>query len=371
MKTYHDNHHWIWENKNFPHFTYQKIPLEQLYFKFGQLQAVENFLTQQDSTELLVDVLENEAVSTSAIEGEILQRSSVRSSIQKILRLDVEAEYSNNYHIDNLIEIILDAKTNLAPLDHERLSSWHIALFPTNQSGLRKILAGEYRTHDEEMRIVSGPWEKEKVHYIAPPSAMMEKMMKEFLNWLNENNESDLLIKAGIAHLYFVLIHPFEDGNGRITRAITDYVLAKSNLVNASFYSIATAIHQYRKEYYTTLDTICRSQTLDITPWIEWFMKIVAISIDDTLKKVETIQIKTQFWDRCNQYILNERQKKMIHKILSVLPEPFEGGMKINKYMSLTHTTRITAGRDLGDLVEKDLISSFGSGRGVYYQLNL
>lgn len=369
MKTYHDDH-WIWENKDFPHFTYQKTPLEMLYFKFGQLQTVENFLTQQSSTELLVDVLENEAVSTSAIEGEILQRSSVRSSIQKILRLDVEAEYSNNYHIDNLIEIILDAKTNSAPLDYERLSSWHKALFPANQSGLRKILAGAYRTHEEEMRIVSGPWEKEKVHYIAPPSAMMEKMMKDFLHWLKDNNEDDLLIKAAIAHLYFVLVHPFEDGNGRLTRAITDYVLSSANLVNASFYSIATAIHQHRKEYYTILDTICRSQTLDITPWIEWFMKIVTISIDDTLKKVETIQIKTQFWDRCNQYVLNERQKKMIHKMLSVLPEPFEGGMKINKYMSLTHTTRVTAGRDLGDLIEKGLVSSFGSGRGVHYQLN-
>lgn len=369
METYHDNHHWIWENKDFPHFTYQKIPLEQLYFKFGQLQSVESFLTHQDSTGLLVDVLENEAISTSAIEGEILQRSSVRSSIQKILRLDIEAEYTNNYHIDNLIEIILDAKTNLAPLDHERLSSWHIALFPTNQSGLRKILAGTYRTHEEEMRIVSGPWEKEKVHYVAPPSLMMEKMMADFLFWLKEDNESDLLIKAAIAHLYFVLIHPFEDGNGRITRAITDYVLSQAKLVNASFYSIATAIHQHRKEYYTILDSICRSETLDITPWIEWFMKIVSISIDDTLKKVETIQVKTQFWDRCNQHSLNERQKKVINKMLSVLPEPFEGGMKVNKYMSLTHSTRITASRDLADLVEKGLMSSFGSGRGTYYQL--
>lgn len=371
MKTYHDNHHWIWKNKNFPQFTYQKTPLEHLYFKFGQLQTVEHFLTQKDSTELLIDVLENEAVSTSAIEGEILQRSSVRSSIQKILRLDVEAEYSSNYHIDNLIEIILDAKKNLAPLDYERLSSWHIALFPTNQSGLRKILAGQYRTHKEEMRIVSGPWEKEKVHYIAPPSAMMEKMMADFLYWLKEDNENDLLIKAAIAHLYFVLIHPFEDGNGRITRAITDYVLSQAKLVNASFYSIATAIHQYRKEYYTILDTMCRSHTLDITPWIEWFMKIVAISIDDTLKKVEIIQIKTRFWDRCNQHSLNERQKKVIQKMLSVLPEVFEGGMKVNKYVSLTQTTRITASRDLSDLVEKSLMSSFGSGRGVYYQLIL
>jgi len=371
MKTYHNDHLWIWENNNFPNFTFQKIPLETLYFKFGQLQAVENFLTQQDSTELLVDVLENEAVSTSAIEGETLQRSSVRSSIQKILRLDVEAAYSNNYQIDNLIEIILDAKTNPAPLDYERLSSWHKALFPTNQSGLRKILAGDYRTHEEEMRIISGPWEKEKIHYIAPPSAMMEKMMANFLHWLNENNEDDLLIKAAIAHLYFVLIHPFEDGNGRLTRAITDYVLSSAKLVNASFYSIATAIHQHRKEYYTILDSICRSSNLDITEWIEWFMKIVAISIDDTLKKVETIQVKTRFWDRCNQHVLNERQKKMIHKVLSVLPEAFEGGMKINKYMSLTQTTRITAGRDLSDLVEKGLIISLGSGRGVHYQLNL
>jgi len=371
MKTYHDAHKWIWECKTFPHFSYTNIPLETLYFKFGQLKMVEHLLNKSTSTELLVDVLENEAVATSAIEGETLQRSSVRSSIHKILRLDIQQEYSGNYQIDNLIEIILDAKTNRAPLDFERLSSWHKALFPTNQSGLRKIVAGEYRTHDDEMRIVSGPWEREKVHYIAPPSSQMNIRMGEFLQWLEDENESNLLIKAAIAHLYFVLIHPFEDGNGRITRAITDYVLAKANLVNATFYSVATAIQYHRKEYYEILDTICQSNTLDITQWIEWFIKILEISIDDTLKKVDVIQLKTKFWDKHFDSNLNERQKKVIFKMLSALPEVFEGGMKVNKYMNINKSTRITASRDLSDLVQKGVMNTFGSGRGVFYLLNL
>lgn len=371
MKTSHNEQKWIWECTDFPHFTYVNIPLDKLYYKFGQLKMVENLMNKTMSTELLVDILENEAVATSAIEGEILQRSSVRSSIHKILRLDIEHDNIGNYHIDNLIEIILDAKTNYASLDFERLASWHKALFPTNQSGLRKIVAGEYRTHEEEMRIVSGSWEKEKIHYIAPPSSLIHNLMHDFIRWLEEDNESDLLIKASIAHLYFVLIHPFEDGNGRITRAITDYVLAKANLVNASFYSIATAIHAHRKEYYVILDQICKSKTLDISAWIEWLMKIVDISIDNTLKKVEVVQVKTKFWDKYIDSHLNDRQKKILQKMLDSLPQQFEGGMKVNKYMNITKSTRITASRDLADLVQKGVVVSLGRGRGVYYELKM
>lgn len=371
MKTAHYDHKWIWECDNFPAFTYTIPPLDELYFKFGQLKMIEAVMAKSTSSELLVDILENETVATSAIEGEILQRSSVRSSIQKILRLDMEQEYSSNYHIDNLVEIIIDAKTNMSALDFERLSTWHKALFPTNQSGLRKLAAGTYRTHEEDMRIVSGPWEKEKVHYIAPTSSKMTEMMPEFLRWLEDENEKNLLIKAAVAHLYFVLIHPFEDGNGRLTRAITDYVLAKAQLVNATFYSVATAIHNNRKEYYEILDCMCQSQTLDITLWIDWFMKILTISIDDTLKKMEVVQARTKFWDEHVNSNLNDRQKKVIKKMLSTLPDTFEGGMKVNKYIGITKSTRITASRDLADLVQKGVILPKGKGRGAHYILNM
>jgi len=316
---------------------------------------IEKFLNESSSVELLVDRLANEAIATSAIEGEILQRSSVRSSINQILRLGLDDDYTNTYQTDAVIEIIIDAKTNLQPLGKERLSTWHQALFPLGKSGLRKINAGKYRIHSEAMQIVSGTCEKEKVHYIAPPSNLIESLMTNFIILVNNHTETNIVIKAAIAHLYFILIHPFEDGNGRITRAITDYVLIQTNLVNANFYSIASAIHQNRKEYYDILDTTCKSSTLDITAWIEWFLKILHQSIDETLAKVEAIKIKTQFWDKHINTKLNERQKKVIQKMLSYLPNEFQGGMRVKKYMNLTKATRITASRDLADLVQKDI----------------
>lgn len=370
MKTYHLEKQWIWEYEEFPNFTYQPPDLKDLYFKFGQLKMIEDFMNESTSKELLIDILTSEAIATSAIEGEMLQRSSVRSSVNKILRLGLEDDYHSTHQSDNLIEIIVDAKTNLKPLDKKRLSSWHKALFPTNQSGLITINAGFYRTHEEDMKIVSGPWEKEKVHYIAPPSTEMNKMMEEFFIWLNKDDK-DGLIKAIIAHLYFVIIHPFEDGNGRMGRAITDYILAKETRVNANFYSIATAIYANRKEYYEMLDKTCKTSSVDITPWVEWFVKILHESIDSTLKKVEVVKIKTQFWDRHLNTKLNVRQKKVILKMLSYLPHEFKGGMRVSKYMNITKTTRVTASRDLADLTQKGVMTSKGSGRGGYYVLNV
>jgi Fic family protein len=371
MKINQTHKKWIWEQDDFPKFTYTEPDLTSLYFKFGQLKMIEKFLNEYSSVELLVDRLANEAIATSAIEGEILPRSSVSSSINQILRLGLVDDYTNTYQTDALIEIIVDAKTNRQPLDKDRLSTWHRALFPLGQSGLKKIEAGQYRTYSEAMQIVSGTWEKKKIHYIAPPSNIIECLMTDFITWLNSDTKINQVIKATIAHLYFVLIHPFEDGNGRITRAITDYVLIQANLVNANFYSIATAIYKNRKEYYKILENTCQSPTLDITAWIEWFLKILHQSIDETLAKVEVVKIKTQFWDQHINTKLNERQKKVIQKMLSYLPNEFKGGMRVNKYMSLTKSTRIIASRDLADLVQKEIMQSIGRGRGTYYILKI
>ena len=373
MELYHQEKKWIWNNKNFPNFTYLKPNLEELFYKLGQLQTVETFMNSVDSKELLLDILENEAIATSAIEGEILQRSSVRSSINKILRLGFEDDYSYTTQTDNLVEVIVDAKQNSnQPLTYERLFRWHHALFPTGQSGFHKILIGEFRKDEEPMQIVSGSWEKEKVHYIAPPSYEMELMMDEYLEWLNEDvDSSEIIFKAIVAHLWFVLIHPFDDGNGRIARAITDYVLSKSGLVNASFYSIATTIYSKRKEYYQVLDLTCVKENLDITIWVEWFVNLLSESLEQTLLKVQTVKTKALFWDKHLHKKLNDRQKKVILKMLSYLPLEFEGGMKVNKYLSITKSTRLTASRDLTDLVEKGIMQNHGSGRGVYYTLIL
>ena len=371
MKTYHEEKRWIWEDDKFPSFVYTDISLDRLNHKFGQLDMVEKFMSQDDTNRLQLDRLISEALSTSAIEGEILQRSSVRSSINKILKLGLEDDYSYTRESDALIEVLVDAKTNQAPLDEKRLLQWHKALFPTGSSGLRDINVGCYRTDSEDMQIVSGAWNKEKVHYIAPPSSNIATLMNEFLIWLNNDDTHSAIYKAAIAHLYFVLIHPFDDGNGRIARAITDYVLAQASLANAKFYSISTTIYQRRKEYYEVLDKVCVSLTQDVTPWIEWFMQLLEDSIDSTLLEIEAVQIKAKFWDRYRETKFNERQKKVILKMLSYLPDEFEGGMRVQKYMGITKTTRLTASRDLSDLIFKGVMKSHGKGRGVYYSLVL
>jgi len=370
MKTYQNEKIWIWESENFPNFTYDSIQIDTLNYKFGQLNMVEKFMNQQDIDTLQLDRLLNEALSTSAIEGEILQRSSVRSSINKILKLGLEDDYSYTRESDALIEVLVDAKTNNQPLTKYRLLQWHKALFPNGSSGLREINIGKYRTDDEDMQIVSGAWHKEKIHYVAPASKDVEILMDNFLEWLNYDDKLNPIYKASIAHLYFVLIHPFDDGNGRIARAITDYVLSKSSLANAKFYSISTIVYQKRKEYYEVLDFICKQTSQDITRWMEWFILLLEESIDATLVEIESVEIKAKFWDEHRETKLNDRQKKVILKMLSYLPNEFEGGMKVKKYMGITKTTRLTASRDLFDLVGKSIMKSEGKGRGVFYTLN-
>lgn len=369
MEIYHEEKKWIWEDSNFPNFVHEAISLDTLNHKFGQLDMVEKFMNEDDTNKLQLEQLLNEALFTSAIEGETLQRSSVRSSINKILKLGLEDDYSYTRESDALIEILVDAKTNREPLTKERILQWHKALFPTDSSGLRDINVGCYRTNSEEMQIVSGAWNREKVHYVAPPSCDVEELMDKFIIWLNSEDELGAIYKATIAHLYFVLIHPFDDGNGRIARAITDYILAQSSLANAKFYSISTIIYQKRKEYYAVLDKICVKTSQDISLWMEWFIQLLEESIGSTLIEIQAVQVKAKFWDKHRETKLNERQKKVILKMLSYLPQEFEGGMRVQKYMSITKTTRLTASRDLSDLVLKGIMLSEGKGRGVFYKL--
>jgi Fic family protein len=371
MKTNQKERRWIWENDNFPNFVYDNINLENLNYKFGQLNMLEKFINLDDTRDLVLDVLLDDAICTSAIEGEILQRSSVRSSINKILKLGFEDDYNYTIQSDSLIEVLVDAKTNKKQLDKKRLLSWHKSLFPHGNSGLREINIGLYRNNEEDMQIVSGAWNKEKVHYIAPASKDIERLMAEYLEWLNKDDGLNSIYKAIIAHLYFVLIHPFDDGNGRIARAITDYILAQSTLANVNFYSVSTIIYQKRKEYYAVLDSVCVNKNQDINPWVKWFITLLESSVDDTLIKIQSVNIKYKFWNKHINTKLNDRQKKVILKMLSYLPNPFEGGMKVQKYMNITKTIRVTASRDLADLVDKNVMQSHGKGRGVYYILSI
>lgn len=329
MKTYQQ---WIWQNDSWPHFTYTIPDVAQVYHRFGQLMMVESLLQNTLSNQMIASAYEDEAIATSLIEGEILQRSSVRASVHKALSLQSSDELHVTVQTDALVEILLDAKKGSGLLTCERLFRWHKALFPTAQSGLRTILTGTYRDDAQgEMKIVSGPWEKEKVHYIAVPAHKIEAEMNRFLLWLNTEDALDTVIKAAIAHLWFLLIHPFDDGNGRLARAISDFVLSCSPSIPSTLFSTASQINRQRKEYYSELDYVCVRNDGDISQWVRWFVQMLDSALADALMRVEAVKFKTRFWESVRDLSLNDRQRKVLTKMLDVLPDEFEGGMKTSK----------------------------------------
>lgn len=365
MKTYQQ---WIWQNDSWPHFTYTIPDVAQVYHRFGQLMMVESLLQNTLSNQMIASAYEDEAIATSLIEGEILQRSSVRASVHKALSLQSSDELHVTVQTDALVEILLDAKKGSGLLTCERLFRWHKALFPTAQSGLRTILTGTYRDDAQgEMKIVSGPWEKEKVHYIAVPAHKIEAEMNRFLLWLNTEDALDTVIKAAIAHLWFLLIHPFDDGNGRLARAISDFVLSRSPSIPSTLFSTASQINRQRKEYYSELDYVCVRNDGDISQWVRWFVQMLDSALADALMRVEAVKFKTRFWESVRDLSLNDRQRKVLTKMLDVLPDEFEGGMKTSKYASIAKTSKPTAARDLKELCDYGVLESHGSGRGVYY----
>lgn len=367
MKTYQK---WIWQSECWPSFTYTLPDVTPAYHRFGQLMMVENLMQNTLSEQMIACAYEDEAIATSLIEGEVLQRSSVRASVHKALSLQSSDELHATVQTDALVEVLVDAKKGEGTLSAERLCRWHKALFPTGQSGLRKIRTGEYRDDREgEMKIVSGPWEKEKVHYVAPPAHTIETEMNRFLLWLNTEETLDPLIKAAVAHLWFLLIHPFDDGNGRLARAISDFVLSRSPAIPSTLFSIASQINRQRKEYYTQLDNACVYSEGDVTAWMEWFVLMVDSALAEALARVEAVKFKSRFWESIRDISLNERQRKVLTKMLDVLPEAFEGGMKTAKYASIAKTSKPTAARDLKELCDYGILESNGSGRGVYYTL--
>ncbi len=365
MKTYQK---WIWQSDSWPYFTYTFCDTTQAYHRFGQLMMVENLMQNTLSEQMIASAYEDEAIATSLIEGEVLQRSSVRASVHKALSLQNSDELHATVQTDALVEVLIDAKKGEGTLSSERLFRWHKALFPTGQSGLRTILTGKYRDDaDGEMKIVSGPWEKEKVHYVAPPAHAIEAEMNRFLLWLNTEESLDPLIKASIAHLWFLLIHPFDDGNGRLARAISDFVLSRSSAIPSTLFSTASEINRRRREYYAQLDSVCIRSECDISAWIAWFVQMVDAALADALAKVEAVKFKSRFWESVRDISLNDRQRKVLTKMLDVLPEEFEGGMKTAKYASIAKTSKPTAARDLKELCDYGVLESHGSGRGVYY----
>lgn len=365
---------WIWQQSEYPNFTYDKTKLDDLLldvkYHQGVLNGIYSHINKDDLLQTQLEILTQDALDTSAIEGELLSRDSVRSSISKRLGIDIEANDSSTPSTDGLIDILLDATTHFkTPFSLKRLFGWHNALFPTGYSGLVEINVASFRG-DDDMEIVSGPIGREKVHYVAPPRESLEKEVDQFLAWLN-NDEDVSIIKAGIAHLWFVIIHPLDDGNGRIARAITDMLLAKEANQPLKFFSISSAIKNDRKRYYEVLEKTT-SGTLDITMWLVWFLETLLASLKSAKMSIEFILQKTAFWDRHRNTVLNERQIKVLNRLLDAESGNFEGGINTRKYVSLTKVSKPTASRELKDLLEKEcIIQRAGtSGRSISYEVN-
>ena len=336
--------------------------------------AMSSVMSDESVTQKQYEALFHEAIATSAIEGEILNRDSVKSSIQKKLGM-IEDDRSET-EVDYLIEILLDANTNYNDeLTLERLFGWHYGLFPTGYSHFYKINVATLRG-EETMQVVGGRPGNETVYYEAPPREILEEEMARFLQWFNETSTS--LLKAAIAHLWFVVIHPFEDGNGRIARAVTDLILSKIENAHISrLYSMSNAINNDKKNYYKALERttgyLAKDDAMDITCWCEWFLQTLLAALLDAKKKLHYVIEKTEFWDRHKEDNLNARQIKVLNKILDMGVENFEGDLSKKKYMKIADTTPATASRDIAELLKLRCIEQVEGtdGRNVRYRVVL
>jgi Fic family protein len=314
-------------------------------------------------TTLTADVLKS-----SAIEGELLDAAQVRSSIARRLGLDFGGNIKAGRDVEGVVEMMLDATQKYAePLTAERLFAWHASLFPTGRSGMRRITVGAWRPADiGAMQVVSGPMGRERVHFEAPAADRLEREVRAFLDWFETAKAIDPVLRAGVAHFWFVTIHPFEDGNGRISRAIADMALARAEGTKERFYSMSTQFAAEKKQYYLNLE---RSQRggLEITSWLEWFLGCLGRAIDGAEAGLASVLRKAKTWDRINrQSPVNDRQRKVINRLL----DGFEGKLSTSKYAALTKCSQDTALRDIGILLERGILEQdAGGGRSTSYHL--
>ena len=314
-----------------------------------------------------LEILTEEIVKSTEIEGQIMDRSEVRSSIARHLGLDIsDATYSSR-DVDGAVEMLLDATGNYEqPLTKERLFGWHNLLFPTGRSGMYEILSGRWRDDSTgPMQVVSGALGRQKVHYQAPDADLLEEEMRLFFDWVNLEKNIDPVLKAGVGHLWFVTIHPFEDGNGRIARSITDMLLAQSDGQAHRFYSMSAQIRKERNSYYDVLEKTQKGD-LDITLWLEWFLNCLVRAIEHSEKVFEKILIRHDFWLRNADVPLNERQRKL----LTMLLDDFFGTLNTRKWAKIANCSQDTALRDIQDLMDKGILrKGEGGGRSTNYEL--
>lgn len=359
---------YIHQLSNWPEFYWNQeeiiLLLSEVRNLQGRLIGKVELLGFDLQDEANLETLIQDVVQSSEIEGEILNPEQVRSSIATKLGLEDSGLQHSDRHIDGVVEMMLDATQNQNKIiSTERLFSWHAALFPTGRSGLYKIEVAQLRTGD--MQVVSGSMGKEIVHFEAPKAILLEKELNCFIDWFNFSSKIDSILKAAVAHLWFLTIHPFDDGNGRIARAITDMQLSKADGVNQRFYSMSAQIKVERKMYYKILENTQKGD-LDITEWIVWFLECLKNALLSSNVIIDKVIKKHQFWVLNGSLINNERQRKMLNKLM----DNFEGNLTTSKWAKMTKSSQDTALRDITDLVNKGILMKANSGgRSTHYEL--
>lgn len=362
---------YIWQKDGWPalHWDQQRLAklLAQVSRDQGWLLGRMEALGFDLRREAHLHILTEEVVKSSEIEGEKLPPDQVRSSIARRLGMDVGGLGPVERDVEGIVEMMLDATGKYAePLTEERLFGWHAAMFPTGRSGMRKIIVGAWRDDaDGPMQVVSGPIGRERVHYEAPPAAHLPDEMERFLRWFEEPGEMDPLFIAGLAHLWFVTIHPFADGNGRIARAIADMALARSERIGQRFYSMSAHIQKERKSYYETLERTQKAE-LEITAWQEWFLGCLHRAIGSAQDTLSTVLAKARFWERFSQETLNARQVTMLNRLLD---GGLQGKLTTSKWAKMTKCSQDTANRDVADLMARGVLQREGGGRSTSYSL--
>ena len=363
---------WIYEHQDWPSFSWDSeslaSKLADIRHRQGRLLGRMEGLGFALKSEASLQTLTNDVVKSSAIEGEQLNSDEVRSSIARKLGIEIAGLVPVSRDVEGIVEMMLDATQQYdKPLTKERLCGWHAALFPTGRSGMHKIVVGDWRTLEAgAMRVVSGAIGKEKVHFEAPRAESLDDEMRVFLEWFERGDDLDPVIKAGISHLWFVTIHPFEDGNGRIARAIGDMALASADGTQERFYSLSTQIEAERKHYYDHLERQQRASP-DITEWLSWFLDCLGRAIDSAEKTLSNVLFKSQLWDTINQKPVNDRQRMIINRMLE---DDFQGFVNTSKYAKMAKCSNDTALRDIKELKERGVfIQNESGGRSTSYRL--
>ncbi len=365
------NKTYIWQQSDWPHWRYdlQRLTglLAQVHHTQGHLLGRMHGLGLGLRNQATLQVLTEDVLKTSEIEGEHLNPDTVRSSIARRLGVDIGALAPADRHVDGVVDMVLDATSHFAQrLTAKRLFGWHAALFPTGYSGMAAIRTGRWRNDASgPMQVVSGPAGRQKVHYEAPAAHLLNAEMSDFIRWFNVYQEHDPFVKAGLAHLWFVTIHPFDDGNGRIARAIGDMALARAEQSAQRFYSLSAQIQRERKHYYDMLERTQKG-TLEVTDWLEWFLGCLLRAMQGAEITLSAVLTKARFWQRWAGAPLNERQVKLINRLL----DGFEGKLTSSKWATIAKCSPDTALRDITDLIASGvLMKSDAGGRSTSYEL--